>query len=202
MTLRSAGLNLGNRLLYCTCWAVLLGCAACDRGHKPAANANENANPRAADAHDHEHGHVHAAPHGGTIVELEPGLLNVEVLLDSERGQLTLWLFDGCLQNAVRSKQDAVELTVVTAPVGDKGESYFTLNLQPVANALTGERFGDTSQFTVQSDDLKGCLKFRGIISTLRAQDETFEDVSFEYPGAHSATHGDEQAGGKDAGHG
>jgi hypothetical protein len=56
------------------------------------------------------------------------------------------------------------------------------LRLSAVANVLTGEAPGDTSQFEGQSDLLKGATQFDGIVVDVTLKGQQFKNVSFNYP--------------------
>lgn len=54
--------------------------------------------------------------------------------------------------------------------------------LSAVENALTGETVGDSSEFRVDSERLKGLEKFSAALAHLEARGQTFTDVELEYP--------------------
>lgn len=122
-------------------------------------------------AEEHVH-HEHVAPHGGTLVVLGHEFAHLEVVLDPRAARLDLYLLDGEAESPVRS--EAAELVL---KVDGKD-----LTLKPVANELTGEKEGDTSQFEVNSPllyDLESCQMTVPSISVLGRQ---FEDLSFPFP--------------------
>jgi len=85
--------------------------------------------------------HEHHPPHNGTLVELGEEFAHVELLLDPATGGLTAFVLDGEAENPVKITQPSLQIKVKT-----KGGSTL-LKLKPVANALTGETAGETSQY-------------------------------------------------------
>jgi hypothetical protein len=121
-------------------------------------------------------GHEHTAPHGGALVELGEEFAHLEIVLAASTGTLTAYALDGEAEQAVRLAQPDIELVVM------KDGSSVKLTLQPVANELTGERAGDTSQFTVTSPDLRQVARFEGRVQTVNIRGQEFRDVSFRFP--------------------
>jgi hypothetical protein len=126
--------------------------------------------------HDHDHGkmHVHTAPHGGTLIELGEHEANLELVRDASAGRLTGYVLDAHAENFLRIASPGFQLT---ADVGGKTE---TLQFKPVANAATGEKVGDTSQFDAQADWLKTVGEFQGTIPELTIRTRTYKDVRFK----------------------
>lgn len=164
--------------------ALLGGCEDDSKRATSPAGDSKTAAAHSAGAHD-EHGHhVHVAPHGGAIVELEDEVANVELLLDDQSGTLTAWLLDGCLEHALRSRQEQLEV-VITLPAPDgAGESIFAMQLAAAANPLTGETVGDTSQFAARHEQLRGAKRFKGVLPRIVLRSAEYNDVKFDYPGA------------------
>jgi hypothetical protein len=133
---------------------------------------------RAHDDHDHDHEHVHIAPHGGLLVELGEHVANAEIVFDSGAATLTLYTFDGCAENAVRIKQESISLRVARPGTTDVRE----LTLAARGNALTGEKPGDSAEFSVQDDLLKGVAGFDGVIVKVEIKGQTYSDVKFRWP--------------------
>ena len=152
--------------------AVLLLCAlaACSKQseHK------DYSKVPGGDAHaGHNHGgHAHAAPHGGTLVELGDHAYNVELLRDAATGKLTVWVLDAHAENFVRIAAPTLELAAMP------GGKFTPLTLKAVANHGTGETVGNTSQFEVQADWLKTAGAFSGIV-TVEIKGTKFEKVGF-----------------------
>ena len=128
--------------------------------------------------HDHSAHtqHAHAAPHGGTLIELGEHAFNVELVRDAATGKLTAYLLGGHAENFVRISAPAFEITATVA--GAKQ----TLTLVAVANAATGEKVGATSQFEATADWLKTTAAFNGVITALTIRDNAFKGVAFTFP--------------------
>ncbi len=139
---------------------------------------------QARDAHDHGHQHEHTAPHGGTLVVLGEEFAHLELVLDPGAGSLTGYILDGEAENAVRIGQEYIEIIIdESVPPGRGAErSEYALTLKAVSNVLTGETAGDTSEFAVQSDKLKGVRKFDAVISAVNIKGQTFRNVGFRFP--------------------
>jgi hypothetical protein len=120
-------------------------------------------------------GHEHAAPHGGTLVELGEHAYSMELLRDSVAGKLTAYVFDGHVEKSVRIKSPTLELIAMP------GGAYTPISLKAVANPVTGETVGDTSQFEAQADWLKTAGEFAGIF-TLEIRGTKFEQVPYTLP--------------------
>jgi hypothetical protein len=136
--------------------------------------------------HDHEHaeegnGHHHEAPHGGTLVAIGDHFAHLEVVLDSEIGKMTVYVLDGEAENPVRLKQQNMEFSMALKGA-DGVTNVIMLEATPVENTLTGETVGDTSEFVVESEQLKGVDQFSAAVSTLEIKGETVADVEFDFP--------------------
>lgn len=155
--------------------ALALG--GCDGGGAGRDGGHEHG----GDGHDHDHdhdqgrAHVHAAPHGGSLIVLEEEVLNAELLVDASTGAVSLWVLDGHCESPVRVTQKEVALTV------NVGGTARTVRLDAVADALTGETVGDTSQFAATDDELRGVASFSGTIQSLSVGGRSFQSVKFEY---------------------
>lgn len=144
------------------------------------------------------HRHTHTAPHGGTLIELGDHFANVEFVLDRASGQLTAYLLDAHAQRSIRIAQPTITLelravtpvptdagsTAATRPDAAVGEQPFTVELAAVANPLTGEQVGDTSEFRGTAPGLKANSRFRGRIPILNVKGAAFRDVAVEFPPA------------------
>ncbi len=120
--------------------------------------------------------HEHHPPHHGTLVVLGEEFSHVELLLDSSTGELDAFVLDGEAENPVRISQSSLQILVK-----DKAKDWI-LKLKPIANALTGETKGDTSQFQLVSPKLKGMTQFQGEIVRIKAKGTDFKNVWFLYP--------------------
>lgn len=146
--------------------------AGCDPGGSA---AHDHAHEDHAAHEEHAEAHVHTAPHGGTLVELEHEALNLELLVDPSAGTLTAWVLDGHCENPVRVTQEAIEVTAVL------GGTATAIRLEAVANALTGETKGDTSEFRGAHDGLRGAGEFDGTLRSLQVGPRAFTSVKFRY---------------------
>jgi len=152
--------------------AVLWGCG--DDGHDH--DHNHDHPHGAEDDHDHgEEGHVHKPSYGGMLVPLGEEFANVEVKLDGGSGELTAWVWDGCAEDPIRISQ-----TELVIDIGS-GEDALTVSLGGVADPLTGEKIGDTCQFSGRDDALKGLDHFAGTLRSIEVKGQRLEGVKFEY---------------------
>lgn len=132
------------------------------------------------DKHQHEHGHEHHAPRGGTLVVFGDEFAHTELLLDPEKGELKVYVLDGEAEKPVRISQQ--EIIIDISPKEGAEWSEQTLVLKPVSNVLTGEKEGDTSEFTVQSDVLTNAKEFNAEIKEIEIKGIEFKEVKFDYP--------------------
>ena len=125
------------------------------------------------------HHHHHEAPHGGTTVALDHEIANVEFVVDAAAGKLTAYILGPHLESFVRLPVESFE---VAAEVGGQPQP---LLFKAVANAATGEKVGDTSQFEAQADWLKTAKTFKGAIRSLAVRGKNYEGVAFDFPEKH-----------------
>lgn len=151
-----------SRLVLATLLAAAFG--ACSK--QP---AHDHAAPAAA-------GHAHAAPHGGTLVEIGEHAYNLEFVREAATGRLTAYVFDGHVENFVRLKAPSFE---VVATVG--GEKR-PLTFRAIANPATGETVGDTAQFEAQADWLKTTATFDAVVSSITIKGTGFTAIAFKFP--------------------
>jgi hypothetical protein len=126
------------------------------------------------------HVHEHHAPHGGALQALGDEFAHVELVLDAASGRLTAYVLDGEAEKPVRVAQPKLVLKLVDLSGGPT-----TVELTAVANPLTGETVGDTSQFEGGSDRLKGASTFSGTLETIQARGVQFEAVPIGFPGGN-----------------
>jgi len=124
--------------------------------------------------------HEHHAPHKGALVELGDEAAHVELTFDSASGKVTAYVLDGEAESPVRIVQDALHLSLRTP-------AAIELDLKAVANPLTGEKVGDTSQFEGTSEKLVGATSFAGVLTTITARGVKFDDAPAAYPGGDDA---------------
>ena len=130
---------------------------------------------------DEEHHHKHTAPHDGTLVVLGEEFAHLEFVLDTETGKITVYVLDGEAENPIRIEQESIELQIVTKN-NDGNTETSTLILKPVSNVLTGEKKGDSSEFSAESDRLKNQDNFQAVISQITVNGVEFKAVEFGYP--------------------
>jgi hypothetical protein len=127
--------------------------------------------------HDHaahaHHGHAHQAPHGGTLIELGDHQFNLELLHDRGAGTLTAFVLDGHAEHAVRVPANEIRLLL------DREGRTEPLSLAAVANPLSGETVGDTSEFRAEAEWLKEATMVSGHIAAITVRGVTFRDVAF-----------------------
>jgi hypothetical protein len=120
--------------------------------------------------------HEHHAPHKGTLVEFGEEFAHLELVLDPATGKLTAYGLDGEAEKAVRLKQ----LEIVIGITGIKDLQTITLKAQ--GSELSGEKPGDTSEFSVTAEQLKNVKTFDGIVVAITIRGKDFKDVKFNFP--------------------
>lgn len=133
------------------------------------------------------HRHEHQPPHGGALVVLGGGAAHLELVLDAQHGALTAYVLDGEAERSLRVKQKEIGIRVALA--GEKDEPVL-VNLKAVANVLTGETEGDSSQFEGSVAALKETARFAGVIVALTVRGREFRDVPFRFPQGNEAEPG------------
>ncbi len=128
------------------------------------------------DANHNGHGHEHSAPHGGTLIVLGDEFAHLELVLDPGTGDLTAYVLDGEAESPVRLEQEEIEMKIEVV----RGSAALKLNA--VSNVLTGETAGDSSEFSAQSDKLKGVKRFGAVITAITVKGREFEEVEFRFP--------------------
>ncbi len=123
-----------------------------------------------------EHTHEHKAPHSGTLIELGEEYAHVELVLDPKTGKVTAYVLDHEAEKAVKIKQKEIELNLEVA------KEKHTLTLKALANVLTGEKEGDTSEFGGQADYLKDVKNFTASIKEIKVKGKEFKKVEFKFP--------------------
>lgn len=148
-------------LLALVCVSALACLTGCDGQPKP--------------AHSHG-GHHHEPPHGGTAIDLGEEEAHLEFVLDAAAGKLTCYVLKAHMAGFQRITQESLELA---ATVGGKAE---TLTLKAVANAATGEKAGDTSQFEAQADWLKTAKSFDAELKAINVRGKDYATLKFNFP--------------------
>jgi len=124
--------------------------------------------------------HEHKAPHKGTLIVLADEFAHLELVLDGKAGKLTAYVLDGEAERFVRIQQKQIDLRL---SLEDKeGKKEVLVSLKAVANVLTGETEGNTSQFEGEAAALKDVKRFAGVVAALAVKGSEFKDVQFRYP--------------------
>ena len=125
------------------------------------------------DSHNHHH---HSAPHGGTLVALAEAGAHLELLLNPQNGQLTIYVLDGEAEKAIFSqKVQELELEFSSPFQG-------TATLQALADPLTGETEEKTGTYQATIAELKGAEAFEASLKSLVIQGKTLSNVELSFP--------------------
>lgn len=122
------------------------------------------------------HGHAHAAPHGGSLVEVGAHRYNLEFRFDAARGVLQVWVLDVHAENFVRVP---LREFTVAAWAGNQARE---LRFVAVPSVITGESIGDTSQFEAEAAWLGETRTFSGTVAELVIRGERFAGIQFTFP--------------------
>jgi len=143
--------------------------------------------------HDHDHGddshvgegshagHHHEAPHDGTLVVLKEEFANLEFVLDSGTGSLACYALGPHAEQPQRLVQGEIRLSIEGLKSGNERE-VLPLALLAHENELSGEKVGDSSEFRVTSDRLKGVTEFEAVVEAVTIRGQLFEAVRFRFP--------------------
>jgi hypothetical protein len=123
--------------------------------------------------------HEHHAPHKGSLQVLGEEFSHYEMVLDAATGKLTVYVLDGEAEQAVRVKQK--QLVFKLKARGATGEPVKVV-AKAVANELTGETVGNTSQFEAQVPSLKGASAFDGTLVLGQVKGQTFKNLKIKHP--------------------
>ena len=163
---------------------------------KPAAAPTAHAD----DDHDHDHGqhHHHAdkGPHGGALVAIGQDDAHLELTLDAESGKLTAYVLDGHAEKSVSIKQKSLQLAFTVRKAGEeekedkeaKNELPESTELVTLAAVSTASD-GTASEFTGESDKLKGVEKFEAAVTSVNIGEKQFKGVYFKYPEGNEDDH-------------
>ena len=136
-------------------------------------------------AHETHAHHEHTAPHGGTLVVLGDEFAHVEFVLEKSTGKLTGYVLDSEAEKPIRLTENTIELKINQL----NSEQALALQLNAVANVLTGETEGDSSQFEGQSDALAGVTEFHAEIASIAVKGQIFTDIDFKFPEGNEGRH-------------
>ena len=119
--------------------------------------------------------HEHKAPHGGALVELGEEAAHLEVVWEASSGKATIYCLDGECEKPLRSPQKELQLKL--------GERL--VKLASLANPLTGETVGDSSQFEGLIPELKGKSEWEAEVVEIELQGQTYRDLDVDFPKGH-----------------
>lgn len=129
-----------------------------------------------------EHKHEHKAPHNGTLIVLGDEFAHLELVLQKD-GKLTGYVLGGEPDTSVRIKQEEIQLKLsVPKEEGKSDVKELKVTLKAVANILTGEKKGDSSQFETEVEGLKAIKIFEGVIVSITIKGKEFKDIKFKFP--------------------
>jgi hypothetical protein len=127
------------------------------------------------EANKNKDSHEHKAPHGGTLIAFGGEFAHLEIVLDDKTGKLTGYVLDGEAEKFVQISQPQIEIEA-------ENPKKFTVILNAVENALTGEKIGTTSEFATTSEDLKGLKDFDGKVKSIKIKGKEFKSEKFNFP--------------------
>ncbi len=128
---------------------------------------------------DHGHGgggHSHAAPHGGALVMLGDHFAQIELVVEKERGELSLYVLDGGAHNFVRIGSPEIVATFKAGAVER------TTVFRAMADAAPGETVGNTARFVAPAAWAGEISEFDCELHALEVRGRLFERVRFSYP--------------------
>ncbi|HTB35319.1 MAG TPA: hypothetical protein VK842_10675 [bacterium] len=122
--------------------------------------------------------HEHHPPHHGSLQVLGDDFAHVEMVLDPQQGLLTAYALDGEAEEPVRLAQKELRVRLRLRPSGRTVD----LALKAVANELSGETVGNTSQFEARSKALLGQTAFSGELARVDVRGALFSRVRLRHP--------------------
>lgn len=125
-----------------------------------------------------------ASPHGGTMVSLGKKAPWVEIVLDSDFGDMILYVLDRDAKTPLRIEQRAIHLYFFL-----KGpqENPDLAVLQPVEDTQTGETLGNASVFRGGALALIGEKRFTAVLGNMSVGGKDYEPVQFLFPQGNQA---------------
>lgn len=139
------------------------------------ATATPTPTPTASPEKEKGHKHEHKAPRGGALVGFGEEFAHLEIVLDEKTGKITAYVLDGEAEKSIQIAQEKIEIEV------DKPKKV-SLELMAVENALTGEKKGATSEFSTESEELKGLKDFDAVIKSVKVKGKEFTEEKFNFP--------------------
>ena len=131
--------------------------------------------------------HEHHAPHQGSLQVMGEEFAHYELCLDPASGTLTVYVLDGEAEKPVRVK--AKVLLFKLTPRGTK--KTVRVLAKAVANELTGETVGDTSQFEATLAALKGVTALDGVLLQGEVKGRVFKSLKIKHPEGNEDGHDD-----------
>jgi hypothetical protein len=119
--------------------------------------------------------------HGGTPVVLGSDEYHLEFVLDAPSGRMEAYVMDGEFENFVRIEAASFEITAKS------GDGDRKLVFRAVADNATGEKVGDTAQFEVQADWLRGVTNFEAVLKDLSIRGSNYRQITFNFPKGNDA---------------
>jgi len=159
------------------------------------------------DHHDHgghHHHHAEKGPHGGALVAIGQDDAHLEIVLDAETGTLTAYVLDGEAEKAISIKQKNLQLAITLEhdhdahghdEHGKEGDDEKKKDELPESTvvlmlaAVSPGADGTASEFSGQSDELKGAKEFEAALNTITIGDKPFQGVNFKYPEGNEHEH-------------
>ena len=123
--------------------------------------------------------HEHHAPHKGSLQVCGEEFFHYELVLDAGTGTLTVYVLDGEAEHPVRVKQK--QLVFKLKARGAKGAPVKVV-AKAVADELTGETVGDTSEFQAVVPALRGVTAFDGVLLLGEVKGQTFKNLKIKHP--------------------
>lgn len=183
-------------------WAVwgfggvlLSGCGPSEMGQKPAEIPTAPAHDHDHGEHgheehghgDHDHGHVHGkpGPHKGTIVVLAGHQMHLELVLDPAEGKLTGYVLNDAVEKPLPLKQDKLVIGFVPkgAPAAEGAKAEELSDSEEITlAAVSATPEGEATEFSGQSEKLKGVAKFDGLVTSVTFNGKEYKNVKFEFP--------------------
>jgi hypothetical protein len=127
--------------------------------------------------------HEHHPPHHGSLQVLGDDFAHLEMVLDPDQGLLTAYALDGEAEESVRLAQKELRVHIRLSP----SARTVDLVLKAVANELSGETVGDTSQFEAHAKALLGQAGFSGSLARVDVRGAIFTKVRLRHPEGNEA---------------
>lgn len=164
--------------------AVLAGCG---ESPDPASLASKTAPTRDATKHDdHDHVHHHNPPHGGALMEVGEEFAHLELVLDRHASKLTLYVLDGEVEKPVRLTASSLKMSTSAARFDQLPKEVTSelraIEFKAVANPLTGEAVGNTSEFVSENPSYRYLSEIIGSIENVEIKGQKFSSIKIAFP--------------------